>query len=260
MSFLSLLVAIFPVILIGIYIYKKDKQKESSRLLFKLFIGGVGSCFPAVIIGLLFDGFFPNTDQMNFIQLFMYVFIVIALVEEICKWFFLYIISYNHSEFDSLYDMIVYASFVALGFACFENILYVSSSGIVTGLFRAVSAVPGHVCDGILMGSYLSLAKVNELKGDIKLSKKYKILSIVIPMITHGIYDYCLFLENSLFVILFLVFVINLFIICINKVKDISQNNYKFVKKNNYCIYCGCSINGSRFCSNCGNENNKNKI
>ena len=255
MSFLSLLVAVFPVILIGIYIYKKDKQKESSKLLFKLFVGGVGSCFPAVVIGLLLDGFLPSTEQMNFIQLFLYVFIVIALVEEISKWFFLYMISYNHSEFDSLYDMIVYASFVALGFACFENILYVSSSGIATGLLRAVSAVPGHVCDGILMGSYLSLAKVNELKGNLKLSKKYKFLSILIPIVVHGIYDFCLFIGNSLFVVLFLFFVVNLFVICINKVKSISQNNYKFISRNNYCTNCGSYVSGNKFCTNCGKEN-----
>ena len=127
-----------------------------------------------------------------------FVFIVIALVEELCKWFFLYKISYNHSEFDSLYDMIVYASFVALGFACFENLLYVYSTGIVTGLVRAFSAVPGHVCDGILMGSYLSLAKINNLRGNHKLSKKYILLSIVIPMIAHGIYDFCLFWNNPI--------------------------------------------------------------
>ena len=256
MTLLSLLVAVLPVILIGIYIYKKDKLKESSNLLFKLFMGGVCSCFPAVIAGLFFDGFLPDTEQMNFIQLFFYVFIVIAMVEEVSKWFFVYKISYNHNEFDSLYDMIVYASFVALGFACFENILYVSSSGIVTGLLRAVSAVPGHVCDGILMGSYLSLAKVNQLNGNVQLSNKYKILSILIPTITHGIYDYCLFLENPIFVIIFLVFVVNLFIICIKKVKNISQNNYKFFRKRNYCIACGNMINGSKFCSRCGKENN----
>ena len=258
MSITSLLVAVLPVILIGLYIYKKDKLKESSNLLFKLFMGGVWSCFPAVAIGTTVDSFLhlPDTDQMNFIQLFFYVFIVIALVEEISKWFFVYKISYNHNEFDSLYDMIVYASFVALGFACFENILYVSSSGIVTGLLRAVSAVPGHVCDGILMGSYLSLAKVNQLNGNMELSKKYKILSILIPTITHGIYDYCLFLKNPLFLFIFLVFVVNLFIICIKKVKNISNNNYKFFRKNTYCVNCGNMINGSKFCTRCGKENN----
>ena len=260
MSFLSFLVAVLPVILIGIYIYRKDKLKESSKLLFMLFVGGIVSCFPAVSIGSFFNNFFPEMEYMNFIQLFIYVFIIIALVEELCKWFFLYRISYDHDEFDSLYDMIVYASFVALGFACFENILYVASSGIVTGLVRAIFAVPGHVCDGSLMGSYLSLAKLNYVNGNLKLSKKYKILSVLIPTITHGIYDYCLFLENPMFVIVFLVFVVNLFIICVRNVKNISENNLKFKCGNSYCIHCGSYIKGSRYCTNCGKENNyKNK-
>ena len=79
MSFMSLVVAILPVILIGLYIYKKDNTKESSNLLFKLFIGGVGSCFPAVVIGLFFNGFLPDTEQMNFIQLFFTAISVFAL-------------------------------------------------------------------------------------------------------------------------------------------------------------------------------------
>jgi RsiW-degrading membrane proteinase PrsW (M82 family) len=191
---------------------------------------------------------------MNFIQLFIYVFIVIALVEEICKWFFLYKISYNHNEFDSLYDMIVYASFVALGFACFENILYVSSSGIVTGLVRAVSAVPGHVCDGILMGSYLSLAKVNDLNGNMNLSRKYKILSILIPMITHGIYDYCLFTNNFIFIILFYIFVVIIYIITFKKIKRFSSINRKMKYRYNYCGICGTIVN-SNYCPGCGRKN-----
>ena len=122
MSFVSFLIAVLPIVLIGMYIYKKDKLKESSKLLFKLFIGGVIACFPSIIIGLFFDSFLPDMGQMNFIQLLFYVFFVIALVEETSKWFFVYKISYNHNEFDSLYDMILYAAFVALGFACFEKI------------------------------------------------------------------------------------------------------------------------------------------
>lgn len=253
MSALSIVVAILPVILIGLFIYKNDKRKESSKFLFKLFVCGISSCYPAIILELILGSLFPEMEYMNYIQLFIYSFFVIALSEELCKWFFVYKISYHHDEFDSLYDMIVYASFVALGFACFENILYVSSGGIMTGVFRAISAVPGHVCDGILMGSYLALAKVNEVKGNIKLSKKYKIYSLVIPIVMHGIYDFCIFLENALFIGIFIVFVITLFIICFKKVKDISRNNLKFKYKNNYCTNCGLPVS-SRFCTRCGNE------
>ena len=255
MSISLLLVAIIPIILIGLFIYKHDEKKEPSKLLLKLFIGGVASCFPAVILELIIGSVFPREESMNFIQMFLYVFISVALVEEVCKWFFVYTISYNHDDFDSLYDMIVYASFVALGFACFENILYVYSNGMVTGIVRAISAVPGHVCDGIFMGSYLALAKTSQLKGDIKLSKKYKILSLVIPTVAHGIYDFCLFWGNPIFICLFILFVISIFIICFRKVKQVSRNNIKFKYKNNYCTNCGLPVT-SRFCTRCGKENN----
>lgn len=254
MSILSIIIAVLPVILIGLFIYKNDKLKEPSGLLLKLFLGGVASCFPAVFLEKIISPLFPTEAQMNFIQMILYVFIAIAFVEELCKWFFVYMISYNNNEFDSLYDMIVYSSFVALGFACFENILYVSSSGILTGVVRAISAVPGHVCDGIFMGSYLALAKLNDEKGNYILSKKYKILSIVVPIIAHGIYDFCVFWDNPLFLLIFVVFVIIMFVTCFRKVKEVSMNDINFKYKNNYCTKCGLKVS-TPYCTRCGNKN-----
>ena len=254
MSVLSIIISVLPIFFLGLFIYKNDKIKESSKLLFKLFICGVSSCFPAVLLELIFGSFLPEIEYMNIYQIFLYSFFVVALSEELCKWFFVYKMSYHHDEFDSLYDMIVYASFVALGFACFENILYVSSNGIMTGVFRAISAVPGHVCDGIFMGSYLALAKINEVRGNIRLSKKYKIYSLIIPMFIHGMYDFCLFSDSFFLVGIFLVYVITLFAICFKKVKKISTSNVKFKYRNNYCTICGLEVT-SRFCSRCGNEN-----
>lgn len=233
MFFISLIVAIFPIFIIGLYIYRKDREKESSNFLFQLFIGGIISCFPAIILGSFLGKIFPPEEEMNSIQLLSYVLISISFSEELCKWLFLYNLSYNHDEFDTLYDMIVYASFVALGFACFENILYVYNNGIFIGLLRAVTAVPGHVCDGILMGSYLSLAKFSYVKGNKVNSMKYKMFSLMIPIIVHGIYDFCLFKGNILFVFLFVIFVIALCIICIKKVKEISMNDLRFRYRNN---------------------------
>lgn len=255
MNVLSIIIAILPIVLIGLFIYKNDKLKEPPELLFKLFLGGVASCFPAALLEICIALLFPAESEMNFIQMFLYVFIAIALVEEVCKWFFVYKISYNHNEFDTLYDMIVYSAFVALGFACFENILYVSSSGLLTGVIRAISAVPGHVCDGIFMGSYLALSKLNYEKGNYKLSKKYKTLSLVIPIITHGIYDFCVFWDNPLFILIFIVFVITIFIICFRKVMEISRNNINFKYKNSYCTKCGIKVS-SPYCPRCGNKNN----
>lgn len=227
MSLLLSLISVLPIILIGLYIYEKDKEKEPLSLLLKLFIFGIISCFPAIVLGLFIGNYFLDINNMGFVQLFMYIFIAVAFVEEICKWFFVYRITYYHSEFDTLYDMIIYSSFVALGFACFENILYVQSLGLVTGIVRAVSAVPGHVCDGILMGFYLGLSKVNKVRGKKILSYKYIFLSILIPVVTHCIYDFCLFCGSNLFIIIFSIFLLSLINYCLNKVKLISNNDIK---------------------------------
>jgi len=227
-DFLSMFVAVLPVILIGLYIYKKDRVKEPLKLLFKLFILGILSCFPSIGSGILLGLLFPQVSDMNVIKLFMYVFVTIALVEEFYKWLFLYKFSYFHDEFTSSYDMIVYSVFVALGFAFFENVLYVSGYGMKAALVRFVSAVPGHACNGILMGMYLGIAKLNEYKGEFNISRRYKYLSLIVPIIVHGIYDFCAYYGSAVFVIIFLLFVLFVDIYCLIKVKKISSNSVRF--------------------------------
>ena len=56
---LLFVISVLPVFLIGIYIYQKDKHKEPTKLLAKLFLGGIGSCFLAAIIGLIIELIFP---------------------------------------------------------------------------------------------------------------------------------------------------------------------------------------------------------
>ena len=75
------------------------------------------------------------------------------------------------------------------------------------GIVRAIFAVPGHFCFGILMGYYYSIAKFYP-----KSSIKNKILVLLAPIIAHGLYDSILFVMNvtpiisGLLLIVFLVF------------------------------------------------------
>ena len=125
-----LCLSILPILVIGIYIYHKDREKEPLFLLFKLFLGGVFSCALTLAMSYILESFFPilfkNGDGLNFIEMFLQAFIGIALVEELSKWLMVYLISYNDKAFDDLYDMIVYAVFVSLGFALLENIYYLT--------------------------------------------------------------------------------------------------------------------------------------
>lgn len=255
---LLFIISILPVLLIGLFIYKKDKEKEPGKLLLKLFLGGIGACFLVAIVSLLMEIVFPilaqDPDTLNFLQLVIYVFIGVALVEEFCKWIMLYFISYKDLAFDEFYDGIVYAVFVALGFACFENLLYVYNYGFGTGIIRALLAVPGHACDGVLMGYYFGLAKLNSLNNRDNMARKYLILSILVPMISHGIYDYCLFTGNIIFIVIFVIFIIAMYVYVIKKIKKISSINRKMKYKDNYCPNCGHVVDGN-YCPICGRKN-----
>lgn len=255
------IISIIPVFLLGIFIYEKDKQKEPTKLLIKLFLGGIGSSILVIIISLIQSSLnkileiLPTeTSEMNTLELIIYVFLGIALVEEFCKWIVAYKISYKNDNFDEFYDGILYCVFVALGFALFENLLYVYSNGIGTGIIRALSAVPSHACDGVIMGYYLGLAKISNINNNKKLKNKNLILSIIVPTLTHGIYDYCLFSGKTILILFFYIYVIITYIYVYKKINKVSSINRKIKYKNNYCPNCGYKVEDN-YCPNCGRKN-----
>ena len=269
-NFTILLIAILPVYIIALYVYNKDHDKESKKLLAKLLLYGMLSCIPAIFLELFLGSFFGSEEAMDIVTKFFYVFTSIAFVEEICKWFFVYKIAYKHPEFDHIYDAIVYSVFVALGFALFENIFYVFLGGLTIGLLRAITAVPGHAINGIIMGEYLGLAKKYGLRGNKQKSKRAIYLSIIMPTITHGIYDYCLLTGNLIMLVLFLIFLLYMYIYSFKTIKRLSNVKNNLNNNNNlvsikYCPRCEKRGVG-KYCTYCGtplitnNTNNINKI
>lgn len=256
MDSLLLFLAIIPVIVIMTYIYNKDRNKEPTKLLVKLFLFGIVSCFVTLALGdileLIVPLFAEDSSTYNSIELIIYVFINIALVEEFSKWIMAYNIGYKSEEFDEIYDSIVYAVFVSLGFACFENLLYVfANQSVGISILRGILSVPGHACYGLYMGYFLSLSKLFSKRGRPDLENRYLALSLIVPTILHGIYDYCLMSNLTISLYLFLSFVILLFIFSLKRLKTITQDNTKLVMKNKFCKNCGSPVKGM-FCSNCG--------
>ena len=230
MEFLILL-AIIPVYIICKYVYDKDHVKESSAILEKLFICGILSCFLVLILSKIQIHFFPffgeKISKLTNIEAFCSIFFGVGLIEEFCKWTMVYLVAYRVREFDEVYDGIVYAVFVALGFAAFENIIYVlfSKYGIILAGARALTAVPAHACFGIVMGSFISLAKISNKEKKHKMEIYYLLLSILIPSIIHTIYDFLLSIGNAPLLLCNFILIILLYIYCINKIKKESTSN-----------------------------------
>ena len=269
-----LFAAILPVAVLCYYIYKKDVNHEPKKVLRILFLYGCLICVPVFLLEVFFQNFYSLEDTTGFLELFINVFVSIALIEEGFKWVVVRKFGYNIEEFDEIYDIIVYSAFASLGFACVENVLYVFSNGLANALFRAFTSVPGHTCFGVVMGYYFSKAKVNEIKGKRAEAKENMFYSILIPSILHTLYDaillYSVAIESFFYLLLFFAFLAIMFFMSfriVNKVSSEQKKLYTSMEDNHdfdilhssigqihYCPRCGNSVDGCNYCSSCGKK------
>jgi len=184
-----LALALAPGAAIGLYIYLKDKhEREPVGLLMRSFFFGILSVFVTLLISRVI-GNFITIDEQSVSEQAVHAFLIVALVEEFSKFIFVRGILYNNSNFNEPFDGIVYSVMVSMGFATFENILYVTEGGIGTAFMRMFTAVPAHASFAILMGFYLGKAKFEHKKS------YYALHALGVATLFHGAYDYCLFIS-----------------------------------------------------------------
>lgn len=175
--------AIAPGIALLCYFYLKDKyEAEPISMVIRLFIFGAFLVFPTMLLQRALELTLGDNP-------FFYAFILSAGVEECLKWLVVYYVIYKHVYFDEPYDGIVYAVALFLGFATIENLIYsllnfTTFSGL---LFRAFLPVSAQALFGVMMGYQLGKAKFNPVY-----KKKYLFLSLFLPFLFHGVFDYIL--------------------------------------------------------------------
>lgn len=179
--------AVLPAILLWLYIWKKDFQKEPTAWLVKAVLWGVAICIPVALVeggieALLFGADGKPSGLLGTTTL---AFVVAALPEETFKLFALWMVLRKNPYFDEHFDGIVYAVCVGLGFAAFENIGYVfrEDNWLPIAIVRALLAVPGHYAFAILMGYYYSVYHF------VDHSPKVAACILLVPVLAHGTYD-----------------------------------------------------------------------
>lgn len=115
--------------------------------------------------------------------------------------------TWYHPAFNYRFDGIVYAVFVSLGFAAFENIQYVFQYGLSVALPRALLAVPGHMSFAVFMGLFYGRAKLCAAYDYRWGVKRNLVTGYLAAVFLHGVYDTCAMLGTSLATVLFLLFV-----------------------------------------------------
>lgn len=219
--------AVFPALFLLVQVWRLDRlERESPRLLLNLVLQGVLATFLAYLterFGTLFlEARFQKESMIFNLLLF---FVVVGLSEEGFKYLLMRRRTWRSPEFNCQFDGVVYATFVSLGFALFENIEYVVAYGFSTAVVRAVTAIPGHACFGVFMGAFYGAAKRLERYGKPAASKACRILAVLIPTLLHGAYDYIASVMQSGMSLYFWLFVAALFLCAYLLVRQLARTD-----------------------------------
>lgn len=210
---LYILAAILPALVLLRYVYRHDTiEKEPMPLLIKLVLMGVLAALISMFLENVGEGVLNLlTVPDSRLHTLLLAFLVVAVAEEGTKLVLLRRTTWHHSAFNYRFDGVVYAVFVSLGFAAFENILYVLHYGLSVALPRALLAVPGHMSFAVFQGVFYGRAKVREREGDEPGVRWSLWTGYLLSVFLHGFYDACAMLEEDWSVLVFLGFVAVMF-------------------------------------------------
>ncbi|HWQ29944.1 MAG TPA: PrsW family glutamic-type intramembrane protease, partial [Negativicutes bacterium] len=168
------------------------------------FLMGGGIVIPVLFVEHSLNVF--NTMDASILSAGYTSFVVAGLVEEGFKFLFFFLFIWRNRDFDEMFDGIVYAVFISLGFATVENLAYVLSTGMSTAVVRSFTAVPAHALFAVAMGYYLGIAKF----AGPRYRQKYIWLGFISPVILHGIYDFILLSQKLYLLVLFIPYMLYL--------------------------------------------------
>ena len=226
-----LVLAIAPVATIILWIYLKDKyDKEPVITLSKFFILGILVSALAIYV----EELLIKLNTFSKIGYMIYIsFIVAGLTEEGLKALILIPNLLREKNFNEKLDGIIYSVFLSLGFATIENIIYIlfedPTSVFQVSIIRAIISIPAHMMFAIIMGYYISKYKFNSSKSK---PKTYLIMSIIVPILLHGIFDFILMIPYRWSIIVFVAYIVFLWKISLDKLDEYTDNSRRrFLKR-----------------------------
>ena len=230
--------AVVPAVFLMVKVYQADRlEKEPIGMLIGLlFLGIISTSLAGTaeeLGSMALKNLFPNGGLISDALLY---FIVVALSEEGFKYLLLKVRTWKSPHFNCQFDGVVYAVFVSLGFALWENIAYVLRFGFGTAVARAVTAVPGHACFGVFMGVWYGVAKRYELAGYMEESAHARKMALWIPILLHGVYDFTASMQNDIMSIIFLIFVGWMFRTALKLVRTVSAEDSPLVQTNGHYV------------------------
>jgi len=191
MDFLARLLPIaLPVLFWAGYHYYTDRRlpEPVNRLLLALVLG-VGSFYLSALmytsldlVNMRHDAF--ELAETNLPGLFAYSIMAIGGIEELAKLIPFLLVIIHLKEFNEPIDGIIYASFIAIGFAAFENYTYLQHVTGVAAWARGFAGPVIHIIFASIWGYYIGRAFLCSRALPLTI-----VVAYVCTAILHGFYD-----------------------------------------------------------------------
>jgi RsiW-degrading membrane proteinase PrsW (M82 family) len=182
---------LLPVLFWASYHYHKDRYlpEPVGHLLLSFFLGiaaaYLGKLFYVSLdlVGLRFDALVLAETSM--LALLAYAVLVIGVVEEIAKLIPFLLVVLRFKKFDEPIDGIIYASFIALGFATVENIGYLPLLTTAENMARGFAGPLVHIMFASIWGYHIGMTFI---RGKSLLPTI--VAAVGVTILLHGIYDF----------------------------------------------------------------------
>jgi RsiW-degrading membrane proteinase PrsW (M82 family) len=211
--FVIFVTGILPTLLWLFFWLREDRfQPEPRGLLILTFIAGAIS----VLLILPLEQFIRATGILGTELIFVY-----AAIEELVKFFIVYLIDFNSSYLDEPIDYAIYLITGALGFATMENVMFLLkpelrvdiSFVIETGIFRFLGASILHSVLAATLGIIVGFVFYKRRA----IRTMYIVLGLAVVMILHTIFNYFIikYVEINVYLTLAILWIVTIIIIAL---------------------------------------------
>jgi len=188
---------LLPSLIWLLFYLKKDRHPESKKMIIKMFFYGMLAAVMAFVVEvILSEGvlFFAEGWSLTFPLLFFLInqFVIVALVEEVAKYFVVRKKAVVNTEYDEPVDAMIYMIIAALGFAALENILilftietpFVVKDAALISSFRFLGATFLHALASGTIGYFLGLSFYNK-------EKRVRLVwgGMILATVLHGLFN-----------------------------------------------------------------------
>ena len=187
--------AIAPALLVLWLVIAADERPGPASLVWAAFGLGAASISILGYARALFAGISGLTDDPA-LALVLHALFGVAAPEEIVKIAVILAVASRHSRSADPMDAVVYGAAAGLGFAAYENLVYLlqyPEMWRTLAVLRSVLTVPFHGALGIIAGAYIAIARAGNALGAHRRDRlayfRSRALIVLAPWLLHAAFD-----------------------------------------------------------------------